>query len=59
MAKCDRNCFECKYDDCIEDKMSKEESQAISRRDNAYFKAPSCYMKQKPKVSRKRKAFAW
>lgn len=59
MAKCNYDCFHCTYDDCIESKMSKTESQEISRRDKAYFNSTTRYIKQKPKLSRKRKALAW
>ena len=33
--KCDRDCFNCKYDDCIEDCGSREEIEEINRRNVA------------------------
>lgn len=31
--ECDGDCFNCKWPDCIKDKMSKQERQEIKRRD--------------------------
>lgn len=41
MKKCDHNCFECKYDDCIIENMSSEERKEISDRDKRYFNSIS------------------
>ncbi len=38
MAKCNRDCFNCKYEDCIIEKASSEERKEIRERDNRYFK---------------------
>lgn len=33
---CDRDCFDCKYDDCVQEVMSPEERQEIRDRDIKY-----------------------
>ena len=34
MKKCDRDCFNCQYDDCIEEIMSDDERTEINERDD-------------------------
>lgn len=34
MSKCDRDCFNCKYDDCIANDVSQKERADIRKRDN-------------------------
>lgn len=34
---CNRDCFNCKYDDCHNNKMSAAERRAIKKRDERYF----------------------
>ena len=36
MAKCNRDCFNCAYDDCIVDNMSSEERTEAKERDKKF-----------------------
>lgn len=51
MARCNHDCFNCIYDDCIIETMSSEERNEIKERDKRYFDAPAKTMsivKQRP-----------
>lgn len=34
MKKCDRDCFNCEYDDCVQNSMTAEEREEINARNN-------------------------
>ena len=36
MAKCDRDCFNCKYSDCIQDNLTSKERKEIKERDRNF-----------------------
>ena len=36
MAKCDRDCFNCKYSDCIQDNLTSKERKEIKERDRSF-----------------------
>ena len=36
MAKCNRDCFHCKFDDCIDNTITKEERMESRKRDANY-----------------------
>ena len=61
MAKCNHNCFECTYDDCILDdkEITSVERMEIRQRDNRYFNSieSRAIIKQKPTRARKCRAF--
>lgn len=49
-AKCNRDCFNCVYDDCIVDIASSAERKEIRERDNRHYNAIEAkyIIKQKP-----------
>ena len=55
MAKCNRDCFNCIYDDCIIETASSKERKEIKMRDESYFNTlGSGILKQKPVRARHR-----
>lgn len=51
MARCNHDCFNCIYDDCIIEKMSSAERKEVKERDRRYFDVPAKTMsvvKQRP-----------
>ena len=52
--RCNRDCFNCVYDDCIMDTATKEERAEITERDKRYYNASDAWYIIKAKPSRSR-----
>lgn len=50
MSNCNRDCFNCIYDDCVVEELSDDERKEIRERDNRYYNAIETrgIIKQKP-----------
>lgn len=61
MTKCNQNCFECPYEDCIVEGILPSDRVEIKQRDDRYFNASELktIIQQKSQKARKRKSFAW
>lgn len=52
--KCNRDCFNCVFDDCIIDKMTKEEREEAKERDKNYANFGLVYHSRKPRKAKYR-----
>ena len=52
-TKCNHDCFNCIYDDCVIETISSEEREAIRERDKQYFTAIKMSRTKKGRVKNK------
>ena len=58
MAKCNRDCFNCTYEDCIVNDISSEERSEIKERDRKIIDYGSVIKARPPRVKSRRKYYA-